>query len=89
MLLADYYNRKIPEYYDTIYQDGYTPEQIMTAFRRKISQEYEAREARKGQRDEEVKKSTDYYNQSNDKKPGSLAAKANMVKLYNEKNNKK
>ncbi len=49
----------------------------------------EAREARKGQRDEEIKKSTDYYNQTNDKKPGSLAAKANMVRLYNEKNNKK
>ena len=47
MSLADYYNRNIPEYYDTMYQDGYTPEQIMTAFRRKMSQEYEAREARK------------------------------------------
>ena len=45
--LADYYNRNIPEYYDTMYQDGDTPEQIMTAFRRKISHEYEAREAEK------------------------------------------
>ena len=36
---------------------------------------------------EEVKKSTEYYNKNN-AKPGSLAAKANMVKQYNEKNNK-
>ena len=38
------------------------------------------------QRDEAVKKSTEYYN--NNAKPGSIAAKANMVKQYNEKNNK-
>ena len=49
----------------------------------------EAREARKDQRDEEIKKSTDYYSNSGDAKPGSLAAKANMVKMYNERNNKK
>ena len=49
----------------------------------------EAREARKGERDEEVKKSTEYYNSSSEAKPGSLASKANMVKLYNERNNKK
>ena len=38
------------------------------------------------ERDAAVKKSTDYYN--NTAKPGSIAAKANMVKQYNEKNNK-
>ncbi|EOS72556.1 YidC/Oxa1 family membrane protein insertase [Lachnospiraceae bacterium 10-1] len=38
------------------------------------------------ERDEAMKKSTEYYN--NNAKPGSLAAKANMVKQYNEKNNK-
>lgn len=38
-------------------------------------------------KDEAVKNSTDYYNK-NSSKPGSLAAKANMVKQYNEKNNK-
>lgn len=37
-------------------------------------------------KDEEIKKSTDYYNKN--AKPGSLASKANMVKQYNEKNNK-
>ena len=37
MSLSDYYNRNIPEYYDTMYMDGYTPEQIMTAFRKKLA----------------------------------------------------
>ena len=34
-----------------------------------------------------AKESTEYYNQN--AKPGSLAAKANMVKMYNEKNEKR
>ena len=38
------------------------------------------------EKDEAVKKSTEYYNKNN-AKPGSLASKANMVKQYNEKNN--
>lgn len=38
------------------------------------------------EKNEAMKKSTEYYNQK--AKPGSLAAKANMVKQYNEKNNK-
>ena len=33
---------------------------------------------------EDIKKATEYYNKN--AKPGSLAAKANMVKQYNEKN---
>lgn len=36
---------------------------------------------------EKLKKTTEYYN-SNSVKPGSLASKANMVRQYNEKNNK-
>lgn len=42
------------------------------------------------ERREAVKKATEYYNQTNPKgyKPGSIAAKANMVKQYNERNNK-
>lgn len=39
------------------------------------------------EKDEAVRKSTEYYNQN--AKPGSMLAKANMVKQYNEKNNKK
>ena len=45
----------------------------------------EARENRKEERDKEIKESTSYYNTS--AKPGSLVAKANMVKMFNEKNN--
>ena len=37
--------------------------------------------------DAQVKKSTEYYSK-NSAKPGSIASKANMVKQYNEKNNK-
>ncbi|MCM1241258.1 MAG: YidC/Oxa1 family membrane protein insertase [Roseburia sp.] len=39
------------------------------------------------EKEEAVRKSTEYYNKN--AKPGSIAAKANMVKQYNEKNNKK
>ena len=39
------------------------------------------------EKEEAVKKSTEYYNRN--AKPGSMLAKANMVKQYNEKNNKK
>lgn len=39
------------------------------------------------EKDELVKKSTEYYNKN--AKPGSMMAKANMVRQYNEKNNKK
>lgn len=45
----------------------------------------EARNARKEERAKEIEESTSYYNTS--AKPGSLAAKANMVKMFNEKNN--
>ena len=38
------------------------------------------------EKDAAMKKSTEFYNKN--AKPGSLAAKANMVKQYNEKNNK-
>ena len=37
---------------------------------------------------EKMKKATEYYN-NNNYKPGSLAAKANMVKQFDEKNKKK
>ena len=47
MSLSDYYNRQIPEYYDTMYMDGYTPEQIMHAAHKKMQRMYEEREAAK------------------------------------------
>ena len=47
----------------------------------------EAERAKKIEKTQEiVKESTNYYNQN--AKPGSLAAKANMVQKYNEKHNK-
>lgn len=67
---------------------GLPPKKITntaTAYAEQVKKQ-EERDARKGERDAEMKKSTDYYNKS--AKPGSLAAKANMVKMYNEKNNK-
>ena len=42
----------------------------------------------KAERDESLKKATDYYN-SGKAKPGSITAKANMVKQYNDRNNVK
>ena len=45
MTLYEYYDRKIPDYYPTMYLDGYSPEQIMYAAHRKIRQEDEARKA--------------------------------------------
>lgn len=41
------------------------------------------------ERADRIKKSTDYYTSTTTAKPGSLAAKAQMVKQYNEKNDKK
>ena len=39
----------------------------------------------KAEKEEALRKAQEYYN--NSAKPGSLASKANMVKMYNEKNN--
>ncbi len=41
------------------------------------------------EKEAKIKKSTDYYNSTSTAKPGSLAAKAQMVKQYNERNSKK
>ena len=47
MSLIDQYFRDVPEYYDTMYMDGYTPEQIMHAAHKKMQRMYEEREAAK------------------------------------------
>ena len=47
MTLFDYYDSKIPDYYDTMYMDGYTPEQIRYAAHRKMVREYRERQAAK------------------------------------------
>ena len=47
MGIFEYLDSKIPDYYPTMYKDGYTPEQIRYAAHRKIRRDYEAREAAK------------------------------------------
>lgn len=37
MSLIDKYFKNIPEYYDTMYADGFTPEQILYAKRRQMA----------------------------------------------------
>ena len=45
MTLAEYYNRQIPEYYPTMYMDGYTPDQILHVVRRGMIQRHRERKA--------------------------------------------
>lgn len=40
MTLSEYYHRNVPEYYDWMYLDGYTPEQILYAKHRQMRREY-------------------------------------------------
>ena len=44
MTLYKDYNKNIPEYYNTMYMDGYSPEQILHAARRKMIQNFEDRQ---------------------------------------------
>ena len=44
MTLFDYYDRQIPDYYKEMYLDGYTPDQIAYALRRKMIQDHEERQ---------------------------------------------
>lgn len=44
LMLSDYYD-KLPDYYPTMYLDGYTPEQIMFAAKRGMLQRYRERKA--------------------------------------------
>lgn len=57
MLFSDYhnttYNGKIlPDYYDTMYLDGYTPDEIMVAHRRTMRKWLEARRKERERVDE-------------------------------------
>lgn len=53
-----------------------------------VVEDEEAEKAKNEKRLENIKKSTEYYNNTS-AKPGSIAAKARMVEQYNEKNMKK
>lgn len=52
------YGRRIPEYYDTMYLDGYTPYEILHATRKKMFREYQEREAAAQRAKEEAEKDT-------------------------------
>lgn len=41
--VEDYYTRHIPEYYDTMWMDGYTPTEIMHALHKTMRREQEER----------------------------------------------
>ena len=71
-------------------KQGLPPERINEKAIRAAQVKQEAPEkiaAKKAATQESIKKSTAYYNEN--AKPGSLASKANMVKMYDEKKNKK
>ncbi len=39
-VLSEYYDRQIPDYYPTMYLDGYSPQQILHSLHRKMYNEY-------------------------------------------------
>lgn len=41
MTIEEYYTRKIPEYYPTMYLDGYTPQEIFIALHKSTLNEYQ------------------------------------------------
>ena len=43
--LLEQHNRKIPDYYPTMYLDGFTPEEVMYAAKRQMYQQIQERKA--------------------------------------------
>ena len=43
--LLEQHNRRIPDYYPTMYMDGFTPQQVMYAAKRQMYQQIQARKA--------------------------------------------
>lgn len=65
------------------------PPQKITNTAKINTKHIEHKETSVEEKQENMKKSTDYYKSTSTAKPGSLAAKAQMVKQYNEKNARK
>lgn len=63
------------------------PPKSLTAAAKTNTRQVESKEVSKEERQEQIKKSTSYYNSASGNS-GSLRSKANMVKQYNERNNK-
>lgn len=72
-------------------KQGLPPKQVSSAAKINVkSIDYDKKiEEKKKKTQENIKKSSEYYSNDKEAKPGSLKAKANMVKMYNEKSNKK
>ncbi len=81
--------RNMEKYNEKLKRQGLPPQQLNNNAKMSTKNVTASSRPQKTQeeRKEEVRKSTEYYNKN--AKPGSLTAKANMVKQYNEKNNKK
>lgn len=47
MSLIDHHFRKVPDYYPTMYMDGFTPEEIHYARRKKFRKDIQDRELRR------------------------------------------
>lgn len=65
------------------------PPQKITNTAKINTKHIEHKETSVEEKQDKMKKSTDYYKSTSTAKPGSLAAKAQMVKQYNEKNARK
>lgn len=80
--------KNVEKYKEKLKKQGINAEKLQAAARTntKNIQNTAARRPEKTEEEkaEDIKKATEYY--SKNAKPGSLAAKANMVKQYNEKN---
>lgn len=65
------------------------PPQKITQTAKMSTRTVEKPEISEEERQQKIKKATEYYQKNTTAKPGSLAAKAQMVKQYNERNMKK
>lgn len=52
------FGRHIPEYYDSMYLDGYTPYEILHAARKKMYRQYQERQAAAQRAKEEAERDT-------------------------------
>ena len=71
-----HYRKRLSEYLDTLPQEALITTGAVTAY---IAE-------KTGEPEEKVRKATEYYMQN--AKEGSIAAKANMVKYYNDRSAK-
>lgn len=79
--------QNMEKYNEKLKRQGLPPQQLNNNARINTKNvETQKPQLTKEEKEAAIKKSTEYYN--NHAKPGSLTAKANMVKQYNEKNNK-